>query len=70
MKRLIFLDIETDTKQSVIWCCVTKCDGEVLVWTEAEKLRDFLRRDDVYVGHNLLGYDAIHLNRLWNTKIR
>ena len=70
MKRLIFLDIETDTKQSVIWCCVTKCDGEVRVWKEAEKLRDFLRRDDVYVGHNLLGYDAIHLNRLWNTKIR
>ena len=70
MKRLIFLDIETDTKQSVIWCCVTKCDGEVKVWKEAEKLRGFLRRDDVYVGHNLLGYDAIHLNRLWNTKIR
>jgi DNA polymerase-1 len=70
MKRLIFLDIETDTKQSVIWCCVTKCDGEVLVWTEAEKLRGYLRKDDVYVMHNGISFDAYHLNRLWNTKIR
>lgn len=70
MKRLIFLDIETDTKQSVIWCCVTKCDGEVKVWKEAEKLRDYLRKDDVYVMHNGISFDAYHLNRLWNTKIR
>jgi DNA polymerase I-like protein with 3'-5' exonuclease and polymerase domains len=70
MKRLIFLDIETDTKQSVIWCCVTKCDGEVLVWTEAEKLRGYLKKDDVYVMHNGISFDAYHLNRLWNTKIR
>ena len=70
MKRLIFLDIETDTKQSVIWCCVTKCDGEVRVWKEAEKLRDYLRKDDVYVMHNGISFDAYHLNRLWNTKIR
>ena len=70
MKRLIFLDIETDTKQSVIWCCVTKCDGEVKVWKEAEKLRGYLRKDDVYVMHNGISFDAYHLNRLWNTKIR
>lgn len=70
MKRLIFLDIETDTKQSVIWCCVTKCDGEVKIWKEAEKLRDYLRKDDVYVMHNGISFDAYHLNRLWNTKIR
>ena len=70
MKRLIFLDIETDTKQSVIWCCVTKCDGEVKVWKEAEKLRDYLKKDDVYVMHNGISFDAYHLNRLWNTKIR
>jgi DNA polymerase-1 len=70
MKRLIFLDIETDTKQSVIWCCVTKCDGEVRVWKEAEKLKGYLRKDDVYVMHNGISFDAYHLNRLWNTKIR
>jgi DNA polymerase I-like protein with 3'-5' exonuclease and polymerase domains len=70
MKRLIFLDIETDTKQSVIWCCVTKCDGEVKVWKEAEKLRGYLRKDDVYVMQNGISFDAYHLNRLWNTKIR
>ena len=70
MNRLIFLDIETNTKFDTIWCCVTKCDGEVKVWKEASGLRDFLRKGDQLVMHNGISFDAPILNRLWNTKIR
>ena len=70
MNRIIFLDIETNTKFDTIWCCVTKCDGEVNVWKEASGLRDFLRKDDQLVMHNGISFDAPILNRLWNTKIR
>ena len=70
MNRIIFLDIETNTKFDTIWCCVTKCDGEVKVWKEASGLRDFLKKDDQLVMHNGISFDAPILNRLWNTKIR
>jgi DNA polymerase I-like protein with 3'-5' exonuclease and polymerase domains len=70
MNRLIFLDIETNTKFDTIWCCVTKCDGEVKVWKEASGLRDFLRKGDQLVMHNGISFDAPILNRLWNMKIR
>jgi DNA polymerase I-like protein with 3'-5' exonuclease and polymerase domains len=70
MNRIIFLDIETNTKFDTIWCCVTKCDGEVNVWKEASGLRGFLRKDDQLVMHNGISFDAPILNRLWNTKIR
>jgi DNA polymerase I-like protein with 3'-5' exonuclease and polymerase domains len=70
MNRIIFLDIETNTKFDTIWCCVTKCDGEVKVWKEASGLRGFLKKDDQLVMHNGISFDAPILNRLWNTKIR
>jgi DNA polymerase I-like protein with 3'-5' exonuclease and polymerase domains len=70
MNRIIFLDIETNTKFDTIWCCVTKCDSEVKVWKEASGLRDFLKKDDQLVMHNGISFDAPILNRLWNTKIR
>jgi DNA polymerase I-like protein with 3'-5' exonuclease and polymerase domains len=70
MNRIIFLDIETNTKFDTIWCCVTKCDGEVRVWKEASGLRDFLKKDDQLVMHNGISFDAPILNRLWSTKIR
>jgi DNA polymerase I len=69
-KRLVFLDIETNTKHDQIWCCVTKADGEVKVWTEARKLNEYLEPNDLIVGHNLISFDARILNQRWNTKIR
>jgi DNA polymerase I-like protein with 3'-5' exonuclease and polymerase domains len=68
--RLVFLDIETNTQHDRIWCCVTKADGEVKVWTEARKLNEYLKDSDTIVGHNLISFDAPILNRHWNTKIR
>jgi len=70
--RTLILDIETNLKHDTIWCCVTKdiTTGEVKVWTEAKRLSDYLRQDDLYVGHNIIGFDAPILNRLWHLKIR
>jgi DNA polymerase I-like protein with 3'-5' exonuclease and polymerase domains len=70
--RIIILDIETNLKHDTIWCCVTKdiTTGEVNVWTEPKSLRSYLRQDDQFVGHNIIGFDAPILNRLWNLKIR
>jgi DNA polymerase I len=69
--RTIVLDIETNLKHDTIWCCVTKdiTTGDTKVWTEAGSLRSYLRVDDLLVGHNIIGFDAPILNRLWNLKI-
>lgn len=66
---MIFLDIETNTSHDTIWCCVTKKDNETKIWTKPDGLQNYLQ-DQSIVGHNLIGFDAYHLNRLWNTKIR
>ena len=68
--RTVFLDIETNTKHDTIWCCVTKKGDEVIVWTEAKKLNEYLGRDDTIVMHNGISFDAPILNQLWSTKIR
>jgi len=69
--RTLILDIETNLEHDTIWCCVTKdiTTGEVKVWTEAGSLKSYLRQDDLFVGHNIIGFDAPILNRLWNLKI-
>jgi DNA polymerase I len=66
---VIFLDIETNTSHDTIWCCVTKKDNETKIWTKPDGLQSYLQ-DQSIVMHNGIGFDAYHLNRLWNTKIR
>lgn len=70
MKR-IALDIETNTKHDRIWLVRTKDldTGEKNKWTEAEKLRVYLKDATLIVAHNGIGFDFPVLNRLWNTKI-
>lgn len=68
--RLVFLDIETNTKHDQIWCCVTKTGDSIEVWKEAKGLRDFLRQDDLVITQNGIGFDCPLLNQYWNTKIR
>lgn len=70
MKR-IALDIETNTKHDRIWLVRTKDldTGEKNKWTEAEKLRVYLKDATLIVAHNGIGFDFPVLNKLWNTKI-
>ena len=71
MKRLV-LDIETNLNQTKIWVVVTKDidTGKVNLWKAAKPLQEYLKDTSLIVGHNLIAFDAYHLNRLWNTKIR
>lgn len=67
----IFIDIETTLDHKTIWCCVTKNleTKEVIVWKEAKGLSEYLKAATTLIGHNLIGFDAPLLNKLWNTRI-
>lgn len=67
---MLFLDIETDSKHSKIWCCFTwdKENGSVC-HTTAKTLIPLIERADKVVGHNLIGFDGPVLRKLWGVKI-
>lgn len=44
--------------------------GEVNVWKAANSLVEYLKDATLICGHNLIGFDAPILNRIWTTKIR
>lgn len=65
------MDIETDTKFSKIWMAVTADvdTGETLCHTSAQTLTPLLEQYDLIIGHNLIGFDAYQLKRLWKVTI-
>lgn len=67
---MIFLDIETNLKHDTIWLCVTKHNttGEVKHWREADTLQQYLEGEQV-VGHNIIGFDAPVLKKVWGVVI-
>jgi len=67
---MIFLDIETNLKHDTIWLCVTKHNttGEVRHWREADTLQQYLDGEQV-VGHNIIGFDAPVLKKVWGVDI-
>ena len=65
---MIYLDIETNLAHDTIWCCVTKKDGEVKVWKDSKGLREYIGNDKV-AAHNLIGFDAPVLRKVWNISI-
>ena len=69
-RTMIFLDIETNLKHDTIWLCVTKHNttGEVRHWREADTLQQYLEGEQV-VGHNIIGFDAPILNKVWGVVI-
>lgn len=70
-KRRIVIDIETNSKHDHIHIAVTKDidSGEVRVWSNPNNLWEYIE-DSQLIGHNLLGFDAVILNRIWKTKIK
>ena len=70
MKKLI-LDIETNTALSTIWCCLTQDveTGESICHTEPATLAPLVKEYDQIIGHNIIGFDAPVLRRLWNIGI-
>ena len=68
----VVIDIETNLSHDHIWLCVTKDidSGEVKTWKAAEPLSLYLKDATLICGHNLIGFDAPILNRIWSTRIR
>lgn len=67
----LVLDIETDSTQSKIWMVVTKNldTGELVCHTEVKTLKPLIESADTIIGHNLISFDAYHLEQLWQTMI-
>lgn len=64
-----YLDIETTTDHSTIWCAVTKVKNDIQVHTTASTLQKVLNNVHKIVGHNLIGFDVGILDRVWNVHI-
>lgn len=67
----VVLDIETDSKHTVIWCAVLNDidTGEVTCHTNATGLREALDIAEQVIGHNLVAFDKWHLQNLWGIQI-
>lgn len=72
----IVIDIETDgLSPTVIWCmcAVNVLTGQEWTFTDYESMRSFIEQKQKegckFIGHNIIGYDALHLNRLVGTRI-
>lgn len=71
MKRLL-IDIETNLKHDTIWCAVTQDidTGEVIVHTTPERLKSVVKGYDLFVGHNIIAFDAPVLRQVWGVTLR
>jgi DNA polymerase-1 len=70
MKRIV-VDIETTLDHKTIWLCCTKDidTGEKHTWYQAKAFQEYIADATLLIGHNLISFDAYHLNSLWKTKI-
>lgn len=64
----VFLDIETNSKHSHIWCCTIKHDGLTTTFTDPPGLVDVL--DGRYVvAHNGVAFDFYVLEKVWGVVV-
>ncbi len=68
---LITLDIETNTSHDTIWCVVTEeiPSGNVAVHTSPETLEPLIRDSISIIGHNIIGFDAPVLEKVWGLRL-
>ena len=68
---MITLDIETNYSHDIIWCVVTQdvATGELLEHLSANTLVRVIQQSDGVVGHNLIGFDAPVLEKVWGLTI-
>jgi DNA polymerase I-like protein with 3'-5' exonuclease and polymerase domains len=71
MKRLI-LDIETNSSHSQIWIVVTQDvdTGEIQCHTTPTTLAPLVEQYDQIIGHNIIGFDAPVLRKVWSIGIK
>jgi len=70
--KTIILDIETNSKHNVIWCCVTRDveTDEVIVWKEASGLQKYLDSCGLIIMHNGIGFDSQVLQKTWKVSMK
>jgi len=68
---IVYLDCETNVPPTKVWCVYTfdTDSKEYKCHTEPRTLSPLLDRAEKIVAHNLIGFDAPILNRLWKTRI-
>ena len=71
----VICDIEANgLTPDKIWCCVCKDidTGDVTIFRDgdADKAREFFNQCEKVIGHNIIGYDAIWLNKLWKIGLK
>jgi len=67
--RRLFLDTETNSTHTHIWCCYTYDEDGYVCHTEASTLLPLIENSDKVIGHNLIGFDAGVLRKCWGVKI-
>ena len=65
---MIYIDIETNLAHDTIWCAITMKGWETKVWTKPDGLQQYLKGEEV-CAHNLIGFDAPVLRKVWNVQI-
>lgn len=65
------IDIETSMNHHTIHLAITKNidTGEIKTWKAASGLWAYIADATSLIGHNIIGFDAPILNRLWKTRI-
>ena len=71
----VICDIEANgLTPDKIWCCVCKDvdTGDVTIFRDgdADKAKEFFNQCEKVIGHNIIGYDAIWLNKLWKVGLK
>lgn len=68
--RVAVFDVEangiTPTK---IWCLSKSEKGKIVSTTDYDKMRKFLTSADILIGHNIIRWDVVHLERLLGIKV-
>ena len=64
-----YLDIETNMAHDTIWCCVVTDDAGTRVFTDKAGLQEQINGYDKVVGHNIIGFDAPVLRKVWGINI-
>jgi len=67
--KTLYLDIETNLAHSVIWCVGYSVDGAAPKVTRyAQEVKDLIASAEMVVGHNIVGFDAPVLERVWGVR--
>lgn len=68
MNTKLVLDIETSLKHDTIWCnCAEDVDSSVkYTSTDAAHFTGVIKGYESFIGHNIIGFDAKVLGKVWN----